>query len=53
MEADIIPEFWFPPVIGPLLIMNKLRNEALETAKGVERVAAAEDQSGRSKNDDH
>jgi hypothetical protein len=53
MEADIIPEFWFPPVIGPLLIMNKLRNEALETAQGVERVAAAEDQGRRSKDDDH
>jgi hypothetical protein len=52
MEADIIPEFWFPPVVGPLLIMNKLRNEALETAEGVERVAAAEDSEGHLQEDD-
>jgi hypothetical protein len=39
MDADIVPDFWFPPLIGPLIIKSKLRDEALETAMGVERLA--------------
>ena len=39
MDAKLVPDFWFPPLIGPLIIKRKLRDEALETALGVERLA--------------
>lgn len=39
-NADLVPDFWFPPIIGPWLIKRKLQDEALETAQGIERVAA-------------
>ena len=42
MDAELVPDFWFPPLIGPWLIKSKLRNEALETAVGVERLANEE-----------
>jgi hypothetical protein len=45
MHAEIVPDFWFPPLIGPWLIKRKLRKEALETATGIERVAATPDPS--------
>jgi hypothetical protein len=48
MDAEIVPDFWFPPLIGPWLIKRKLRTEALETALGVERVAAAQGDAGAS-----
>lgn len=38
-DATLAPDFWFPPLIGPWLIKHKLLNEALETARGVERLA--------------
>ncbi|MDQ2694300.1 MAG: SRPBCC family protein [Pseudomonadota bacterium] len=38
-DADLVPAFWFPPLIGPWLIKRKLQDEALETARGVERAA--------------
>ena len=39
-NADLVPDVWFPPMIGPWLIKHKLHSETLETAEGVERVAA-------------
>ena len=39
-DAVVAPDFWFPPLIGPALIKRKLRDEALDTALGVERIAA-------------
>lgn len=39
-DAHLVPDFWFPPIIGPWLIKRKLQEEALETAQGIERVAA-------------
>lgn len=39
-DADLVPDFWFPPIIGPWLIKRKLQKEALETAQGIERAAA-------------
>lgn len=42
-DAQVVPDFWFPPLIGPSLIKRKLREEALDTARGVERVAAQEE----------
>jgi hypothetical protein len=41
-DAYLVPDFWFPPVIGPWLIKRQLRNAVLETVRGVERVAAEE-----------
>ena len=41
-DADLVPNIWFPPVIGPWLIKHKLQSETLETAEGVERIAAQE-----------
>lgn len=37
-QADLTPNFWFPPLIGPWLIKRKLSNEALETARGIEKL---------------
>jgi len=39
-RASLVPDFWFPPGIGPWLIKRKLREEVLETALGIERLAA-------------
>lgn len=39
VDAELVPDFWFPPLIGPLLIKNKLRNEALKTAARIEHLA--------------
>ena len=38
-NADLVPDIWFPPVIGPWLIKHKLQSETLETAEGVEHMA--------------
>ena len=40
-EADLRPDFWFPPVVGQWLLGHKLAAEALETGQGVERLARA------------
>jgi hypothetical protein len=39
MDAELVPDFWFPPIVGTFLIKRKLQNEALETALGVEQLA--------------
>ncbi len=39
-DAELVPDFWFPPLIGPWLIKRKLYGEVLETAQGVERLAS-------------
>jgi hypothetical protein len=38
-EAELEPDFWVPPLIGPWVIQRKLRLEAQETAEGIERLA--------------
>lgn len=40
-SADLVPSFWFPPGIGPLIIKHKLAREVLETALEVERLGQA------------
>ncbi len=45
MDAEVVPSFWFPPLIGPWLIKQKLRNEALETADAIEQIAAEQQSS--------
>ena len=38
-NTDLKPSFWVPPLIGPPLIERKLREEALRTIEGLERLA--------------
>lgn len=38
-HARLQPDFWVPPLIGPWIIQHKLRDEALITARGIERLA--------------
>ncbi|MFA5941186.1 MAG: hypothetical protein WC809_17660 [Sinimarinibacterium sp.] len=40
--AELEPDFWVPPIIGPWAIERAMRNEALQTAQGIERIARAE-----------
>lgn len=37
--AEIEPDFWVPPLIGPWIIQRKLHEQAVITAKGLERAA--------------
>jgi hypothetical protein len=37
--AEVEPDFWIPPLIGPWIIGRKLQSEALETMRNVERLA--------------
>lgn len=39
-NAEIEPDFWIPPVIGPWVVRRKLEQEALQTSEGIERLAA-------------
>jgi polyketide cyclase/dehydrase/lipid transport protein len=39
LRGDLVPAFWIPPVIGPLLVERTLRAEALETASAIENMA--------------
>jgi hypothetical protein len=39
-NAEIVPDFWVPPVIGPWLIRRKMLEQARVTAAGIEQVAA-------------
>lgn len=38
-NTDLRPSFWVPPLIGPPLIESKLREEAIRTIEGLERLA--------------
>jgi hypothetical protein len=38
-RAELEPDFWVPPLIGPWLIERAMRREALATALGIERLA--------------
>lgn len=40
-DAELEPAFWVPPFLGPWLIQRKLRDEAIETSRGLERLARA------------
>jgi hypothetical protein len=39
LTAQLRPDFWVPPVLGPYLIEQGLRNTALEALQGLEREA--------------
>lgn len=38
-DAELEPRFWVPPLIGPWLVQRKLREEAMQTSAGIERLA--------------
>ena len=38
--AEIQPDFWVPPLIGPYLIARELRRQARVTAESIERLAS-------------
>lgn len=40
-DAELEPDFWVPPIIGPWAIERTMRNEALQTSQGIERLARA------------
>ncbi|MEC9362198.1 MAG: SRPBCC family protein [Pseudomonadota bacterium] len=40
-DAQLEPDFWVPPVIGPWAIERAMRREAIATAEGIERRALA------------
>lgn len=40
-HAELEPKFWIPPLIGPWLMERKLRQEAIQTSQGIERLAKA------------
>lgn len=40
-DARIEPAFWVPPLIGPWLIEKTLREQAMTTSAGIERLARA------------
>lgn len=37
--AEVEPDFWIPPLIGPWIISRKLQSEALQTMRNLERLA--------------
>jgi len=41
MEADQEPDFWIPPLIGPMLIQHSFIEEVTETLNNIERLANA------------
>lgn len=41
-DVTVEPDFWVPPLIGPAIIKRKLKQEAVETVVGIEKLAADE-----------
>lgn len=38
-NVAVEPDFWVPPLIGPMVIKRKMREEAVETVEGIEALA--------------
>lgn len=38
-DADYIPAFWIPPLIGPLIFQERMLEEGLKTLNGIELLA--------------
>ncbi len=38
-DAELEPDFWVPPLVGPWAIGRAMRREAIQTAQGIERLA--------------
>lgn len=37
-EAELVPDFWVPPLLGPWLIQRSMKQEALVSSAGLERL---------------
>ena len=37
-EAELVPDFWVPPLLGPWLIQRSMKREALVSSSGLERL---------------
>lgn len=37
--AEVEPDFWVPPLVGPWIIQRSMRREAIVTSEGIERLA--------------
>jgi hypothetical protein len=40
IRSTVEPDFWVPPLIGPWIIKRKLRSEALDTVRNLERLGS-------------
>lgn len=40
LHAELEPDFWVPPLIGPFLMRRMLAEEAIITSRGIERLAS-------------
>lgn len=38
-QAELVPDFWVPPLIGPWVIKRTMREQAITTSEGIERMA--------------
>lgn len=38
-EAELVPSFYVPPLIGPILLKHRLQSMLIETARNLERLA--------------
>lgn len=38
-DADLEPAFWIPPLLGPWIVENSMREEAQRTSSGIENLA--------------
>lgn len=39
-NADYVPDFWIPPLIGPVIFKNRLLEEGQKTINGIERLVS-------------
>lgn len=42
-RAELAPDFWLPPLIGPWLLKNKVKTETLQTCESIERFVRTRD----------
>ena len=38
-DADFVPDFWVPPLIGPMIFKKRILKEGLKTINGIENLA--------------
>lgn len=38
-NADYVPDFWVPPIFGPIIFQNRMLEEGQKTINGIERLA--------------
>lgn len=43
-NADYVPDFWIPPIIGPIVFRNRMLEEGQKTVNGIERIVNQHDE---------